>query len=49
MQEVKNLCKGISQVAEIKTKVGSSAVHAPPVAAAAKMCFDAKIAVISTG
>ena len=29
--------------------VGSSAVRAPPVAAAAKMRFDAKIAVISTG
>ena len=29
--------------------VGSSAVRAPPVAAAAKMGFDAKIAVISTG
>ena len=30
-------------------RVGSSAVRAPPVAAAAKMRFDAKIAVISTG
>ena len=29
--------------------IGSSAVRAPPVAAAAKMRFDAKIAVISTG
>ena len=30
-------------------EIGSSAVRAPPVAAAAKMRFDAKIAVISTG
>ena len=29
--------------------LGSSAVRAPPVAAAAKMRFDAKIVVISTG
>ena len=33
----------------LATMVGSSAVRAPPVAAAAKMRFDAKIAVISTG
>ena len=32
-----------------RLSVGSSAVRAPPVAAAAKMRFDAKIAVISTG
>ena len=40
---------GSRKIARLKLRLGSSAVRAPLVAAAVKMRFDAKIAVISTG